>query len=245
MSSITESISRVRELLDYPKESKPQIHRVYGAVIRHLQNRFNELNNTAEAWAYGETTLSAVDGTDTYTVSATAFGKPISVVTYSTDDTHFERPVQMVKMSDIVFDWSVPRNIADGWWSLDGSTHSATRIAFYRDAGTNTVKCVLRPIPQASATYRILYTVGDWTDDVALTSTPLLSEHHHIFEIPAALALLPSCEWGEDGKKDEMKRGMLEKSLLGELGMFEGVWKRAIASQVHDPMNFRFSDFDY
>lgn len=244
MSSITESISRIREALDYPYESSPQIHRIYGALLRHLQNRFNELNNTGEAWAFSEATISAVDGTDTYTISATAFGKPISVVTYSTDDNHFERPVQMVKISDIVFDWGVPRNIADGWWSIDGSAHSATRIAFYRDAGANTVKVRIRPVPAASATYKVLYTVGDWTDDVALTQTPLLSEHHSVFEIPAALSLLPTCKWSDDRDADNAKRAMLEKSLTGEMMMFENTWRHAIASQVHDVMGFRQTDFD-
>lgn len=242
MSNVNESISRIKELLDYPQENTPSLHRIYGALIRHIQHRFNELNNTGQAWAYATENVSAVSGTETYTLTSTNFGKPLSVVTYSTDDSHVQRQIPFFEVQNLAFDWDYPRNIASGFWQYyfeANSAHSANRVAFYRDAGTNTVKLMLRPIPQATATYQVLYSIGDWTDDVALTSTPLLSEHHSVFEIPAAIALLPSAKWGPDDEKNMVKRKMLSDSLRWELSMFEPSWTTYISEQTHSGIGFR------
>lgn len=243
MSNINESISRVRELLNYPQVNTPSIHRIYGAVIRHLQHRFNELNNTGQAWAYATENVSAVANTDTYTLTATNFGKPLSVVTYSTDDSHIERQVPFFEVQNLTFNWDYPRNIASGFWQYDfdvNSAHSASRAAFYRDAGTNTVKLILRPLPKAAATYTVMYSIGDWTDDVALTSTPLLTEHHSVFEIPAAIALLPSSKWSKDEESNMNQRKMLSDSLRFELSnFFEPSWNTYISEQTHSGMGFR------
>lgn len=240
MSSVNESISRVRELLHYPMENSPALHLVYGAILRHLQHRFNQLNNTGQAWAYSSTNVAVVSGTDTYTISATSFGKPLSVTTYSTDSSAYETRIPFFEVQNLVFDWDHPRNVAAGYWQTDtASTHTAMRVAFYRDAGTNTVKIMFRPVPQAAATYTVMYSIGDWTDDVSLTSTPLLSEHHSVFEIPAAISLLPLAKWSQDADMNIAKRNELAKSLTFELSMFEPSWMKYIAEQTHSGMSFR------
>lgn len=239
MSTINESISRVRELLDYPMENHPSLHRVYGALIRHIQHCFNELNNTGQAWTYASENVVVAADTDTYTLSATNFGKPIGVVTYSTDDSSFETRIPFFEVQNLSFEWGLPRNAAAGFWQTDtASTHSAMRVAFYRTAGTNTVKMIFRPVPKAAATYTVHYSVGDWTDDVALTATPLLSEHHSMFEIPAALSLLPSAQWSGD-ENDQERRANLLRSLQGEYQLFRPAWTAYIAEQTHSGMGFR------
>lgn len=245
MSSINESLSRIAELLDYPMNNTPSLHRRYGALLRHLQNRFNELNNTSSPWAYSTENISVVADTDTYTLTSTNFGKPLSVVTYSTDDGHIETRIPFFEVQNLTFDWGQPRNAASGYWQLDSSnTFSAERVAFYRDAGTNTVKVKFGPLPKATATYTVLYSIGDWTDDVALTATPLLSEHHSVFEIPAALSLLPSSKWTQDEAANIEKRKELAAAMQWELSMFEPVWLTYIAEQTHSGMGNRSISYD-
>lgn len=244
MSSINESVSRVRELLDYPRENAPALHRIYGAIIRHLQHRFNELTNSGQAWAYSTEQVTVVADTDTYTLTATNFGKPLSIVTYSTDDGHIERAVDFFEVQNLTFKWNSPRNVAAGFWATDAtSTHSAERVAVYRSAGTNTVKLIFRPLPKSGAVYTILYSIGDWVSTALLTDTPLLSQFHFMFEIPAALALLPSARWSADEKENQLHRENLKQSLVGELGMFTPSWTDFTSDITHAKMGERVAPY--
>lgn len=245
MSSINESISRCREILDYPLSNSPTLHRIYGALIRHIQNRFSELGNSGQAWAYATEQVTVVSGTDTYTLTATNFGKPLSLVTYSTDDGHFERSVDFFEVQNLTFNWNAPRNAATGYWATDStSIHSAERVAIYRNAGTNTVKLIFRPLPKAGAVYTLLYSLGDWAASATLTDTPLLSEFHSMFEIPAALALLPSAKWSDDENLNISKRKQLAASLEFELGLFTPTWVTFTSDETHAKMGMRESCYD-
>lgn len=231
--------------MDYPLSNTPVLHRIYGTLARHLQHRYNQINNTAQAWAYDTETISVVADTDTYTLSSTNFGKPLSVVSYSTDDGHIERQIPFFEVANLTFDWNAPRNAAAGYWQLDStSTFSAERVAFYRDGGTDTVKLIFRPLPKATATYKVLYSIGDWVSSATLTDTPLLVNFHYIYELSTALALLPSARWTQDEEANKVKRNELMQSLSGELAMFLPTWDTYISDQVHATMAIREACYD-
>jgi len=241
MSNINESLSRVAELLSYPQANTPPLHVRYGALIRAIQHRFNELGNSGQAWTYSTENVTVASGTDTYTIAATNFGKPLLVTTYSTEDSSFQANIPFFQVQNLAFDWDLPFNAASGFWATDSaSVHSALRCAFYKSAGTNTTKVIFRPMPKAAAVYTVLYSVGNWVDSAALTDTPLLSQYHPLFEIQAALFLLPQCKWaGNDAAGDQIQRANLKESLAGELQLISPSWVDFTADIVNANMGMR------
>lgn len=245
MSTINDSLSRIGELMGSPMQNCPPLHVRYGALIRHMQHRHNQLNNTKESWFYSTEQLTVAANTDTYTLTSTNIGKILSVITYSTDEGHFEQSIPFFQTQNLAFDWDLPRNAASGFWQTDAnSTHSAMRIAFYHNAGTSTMKAIIRPVPMAAGTYTILFSIGDWASSAAFSDSPLLSQWHSMFEISASIALLPDARWaGLTEDQNIIKRREYDNARSRELALMTPTWDEAILSTVEDRMTFRQSAY--
>jgi hypothetical protein len=110
----------------------------------------------------------------------------------------------MTMIGDAHYDWGLPVNIAS-WMYTDGSPNTAMRMSFYRkDDGQLWVNVL--PMPNLSAQYQILMANGSWSDDAAITSSPLLNQYHELIEVLAAQSILPNCEWTQDPKEDRERR---------------------------------------
>jgi hypothetical protein len=202
MATIIEMFQNERALLGDPNPMSPNPRAQWRSMIAHIQSLYNQLTNSSEAWTMGETELTVSPQQDEYLVANIA-GKPILVFTKDdTNPSHIERPISVVKIEDLLLSYEGPRDgsaLWPGYW--DGSNHTARAIAFFQK-GDGGWWASIRPVPQLTATYRIFFVTGDWTQNASLGTIPVLPEHHHLLTVRAALSDLPNCEWGELSSKD-------------------------------------------
>ncbi len=213
MSTILESIARERRLLDYPLIQKPSVHQLYDATVLNVQNLYNKLSNTGEAWSFGEHIITANGGDDTFSLAALGdkFGKPLVLTTYSADASSIERAVPFFDIQNLNFDWFMPRSVLGFNWF--DQTPIETRVSFFYDNG-GTPRLRFVPTPPASMQFRLKYTLGNWADKIALNNSPVLSQFHHLFEIRSAKDSLYMAEWeGLTREENREKRREIERSL--------------------------------
>jgi hypothetical protein len=197
MPTLDEITSNVRTVLGDPQAQHPGLRQVFKHVLNHTQSLYNHLNNTNKAWATVEIPLQAQANKSDYTINAQNWGRALLV--YTEDQStpgHWERTVPFFNAQNLNLAYDGPRDGAN-WFGgfLDGSNHTALGIAFLREPSGQVVKARIRPVPQAPATYRIIYAVGPWAESAALDSSPVLAEHHHLIETRAAIACLPDARW--------------------------------------------------
>lgn len=233
-------------MLMEPSPQKPSLRAMYKATLNHIQDLYNQASNAQEAWTEFGVDLQVSPNVEEYLLGANPpMGKPMLV--YTKDDTnpaHFERPIQIVKPENLIITYDGPRNgeyLWPGFW--DGSTHTAQAFAFYQQDGGWYVK--IRPVPQITATYRVLYVQGNWVEQASLGSSPLLSEHHHAIETRACLSLLPHCEWSTDKQDNANRRAELMKSLAIDDQRFTRSLERYIRTVTQSRITFRTSGYYY
>lgn len=240
--TLQDLMQEVRLLLNEPRAQSPSARAVFRSVLRTVQSAFNQLSNTNHAWATGEVVLLATPQVEDYEIQAADFGKALSIVTQDLSNvSHFERLIDFCEIQDIDIDWNLPNNSGQWVANWDGSNHSASRMAFFRRSGDNASYVRIKPIPQRSCEYRILYAVGNWVDAAALASTPLLTEHHSLFAVRAALNLLPHASWWDDEAMNRAKRAELRQALKGEEDIYAVDWSRYIGNMRIDHMADRYT----
>lgn len=235
-------IGDVRMLTGEPRSQEPSTRVVFYAILRVVQSAFNQLSNTNHAWATGETVITVTPNVADYEMGVTGFGKALSIVTQdNSNPAHIERLVDFTEIQDLDVGWDLPNDA--GMWATnwDGSNHTAQRIGFYKAAGFDTTYMRLKPTPQRACDYRILYSIGNWVDDASLTDSPVLAEHHHLFEVRAALHLLPHCVWSDDEAFNVNKRRELALALKDEEAMYGSDWSRYIGNMRIDHISTRYT----
>lgn len=222
-----------------PRAQRPSDRHIYRALLDHLKNLYNHLSNTGHTWEEYELTISASSGQSDYQLNDTRLGKPIIVFTKDdSNPAHIERVVPVFELQDLNFDWNLPNDI--GTSTTDwGGKHSAWRVGYYRRNGFSYLR--FKPIPQQSAEYRVMYVLGNWADSAALGDEPVLSEHHHLIEIRAAISLLPFAEWDDDENRNNQRQQKLALSLKNDEGMFAGEFELYSRSLHGQMMNQRWS----
>lgn len=241
MATLNEIASRVRtERLFSPRPQKPGLHEVLGAVLTHTQNLYNEASNSNEAWATGKYFLTVNANQEDYLlVLDGSAGKILLVTTWQpTNPNHIERPINFYDVQNLNFEWDLPANVGiAGWWNWDGSPNTAARIAFYNEDGSTYAR--IKPIPQQTAQYRILYTIGDWVSSAGIASSPILSNHHQLIEVRAARSVLPAASWFDDDVRDAAKRKEIWASINEDERLFQAVWQLYIGSFRQHRMSYR------
>lgn len=241
MADIQGMVSIVRMLCGEPRPQAPPTRAIFNSVLRTTQSHFNQLSNTNHAWATGETSVTVQPGTEDYEITESNFGKALSIITVdSSNAAHIESLVDFFELQNINVGWDLPNNAGNWMINWDGSNHTAQRMAFFRQAGENNTYVRVKPTPQRTAEYRILYSIGNWTDFAALNSSPLLSEHHHLIEVRAALNVLPLCAWWDDENMNRERRKELAMSLKNEEAMYAVDWSRYIGNMRVDHITDRF-----
>jgi hypothetical protein len=192
-------------------EPRPIDRQLFHALTRECQSFTNRLSNTSKAWDTGEWDLRVTANAGEYEVGDSRFGKPLSVTTADPGDPgHYETPVDFFEVQNLSFDWNLPNDF-DASANVGGSNHSALRMAFFRK--DNQWRVRVRPVPQASALYRVLFSVGPWADDADMATVPGLAEHHGLIEERTALRLLPYCRWWDEEKENRERRKELAVSI--------------------------------
>lgn len=239
MATIQEMMSNIRLRLGDPLPEKPGPRPLLKAVLDHTQGLYNQLNNVSRGWSTKEVPLQVQAGSDDYLIAASDFGKPLLVFTQdSANPSHWERPVSFYEIQNLHLAYQGPKDGANAFASADGSNHTAAGLAFYRVEG-NAVRARVRPVPQASAMYRIIYMTGDWSSNAALDSSPVLTEHHQLIEVRSALAVLPLSEWSDDDKANQEKRRNFGDVFRGEERLFRRDFEAYIRSVGGHRVSFR------
>jgi len=241
MADLQTMVHDVKMLVGEPRPQAPSNRTVFKALLRTVQSAFNQLNNTNHAWTSGEWVLTVVPGIEDYQVTPADFGKPLSVTTQDlANPAHIERLVDFFEIQNINTDWGLPNDAGSWTVNWDGSQTTALRIAFFRKSGDNQTWIRIKPIPQFTAQYRIMYSIGNWIDTAALNSSPLLSEHHHLFVVRTALHVLPLCSWWDDENLNRERRRELMMTLKDEEAIYAVDWSRYIGNLRHDHISTRF-----
>lgn len=253
MATLAEMISNVRLLLGDPLPQSPSVRHLFRHVLNHCQSVYNHLNNTSRSWATAEIPLAVAQGQSDYQLNASDWGKALLVYTEDESNTaHWERTVPFYEVQNLNLAYEGPRDGAN-WFAgfVDGSNHTAFGIAFYRDQNGGNVSARIRPVPQASATYRILYSIGDWAGNAALGSVPVLPEHHHLIEVRSALSALPLAKWWSGNDKDAEKLNQQQRlqhaaALRNDEMRYTRDFELYVRSQTGRRVGFRggFGSFD-
>lgn len=245
MASLQGMATQTRLRCDEPLPQRPSGKRVLQAVLDSVQNLYNRLENTGQAWSLKPDYLLQVTGNqqDFLLALDDSYGKPIQVLTYyPTNPSYIQRYVEFREFQDMHFDWGYPVNVSS-WMYTDGSNCTAMRMAFfYQDDGTRWVRVL--PQPQLSAQYLITFASGNWADNAAIESSPVLSQFHSLVEIWAAQSILPSCQWWGDEKMNQEHRREIMVGLKNDEERLSDEFDRYCRNLVDDHMGTRKSSFD-
>lgn len=218
MASLTEMMERVRAVhLGEPRAQHPSTYQVLTKLSIQIQRYVNRLSLSERSWAVAEVSLTVAANQEDYPISAADFGRPIQVRTvWSSNPSHIEQDIMFFELGDINFNWPYPKNLGALIYNADGSPHTAQRMAFFRKSGVDQIYVRVQPIPQRTATYQILYQIGNYADGAALATVPVLSQHHALIEVRTALSLLPITDWTGDVKADVVMREQLAIQLKSD-----------------------------
>lgn len=238
MSSLTESVDRVRELLMGPYEQRPSIKQVFGAVLREYQAFYNELNNSGLNWTHEEFTVTSGSDPDYLVSGAGSTGRVLFVTAQTSSINPY--PVEFTELGDasVNLAWYQPI-VAARPEDYNGWGYNPLHIAFYRKGRELWARL---PVNYPSGTtLTITCSTGDWINTVNLEKNAVLPGHHHLPEIRAARNLLPGATWTESAEADQMMRRNLAMSLSEQESRAADVFVIAKRSLTSDEISFRTS----
>lgn len=206
----------------------------------NTQSFFNEIQATGRAWAIGEQpiTLTVASGQTEYLLPVgNEWGRPIDVYTTDPSNSSFiERQIEFTDLGDRLMDWDAPRNF-QGY--LDSAGHTAQRMMFYKKGFSNDQYVSVWPAPSGSSSYKILYSVGNWSTDMSLDDSPLLTQHHAMIVVKTAMDAIPGASWFDDEKENRLRRNELKESFSNRLPILMDQWKRHIKNISQPRMTMR------
>ena len=178
-------VATVRVMLDEPIPQHPTQRHIWEALMAHLQNYYNELQNSGQNWMVDSYNLTTVKDQAEYVLNI-GMGKPIFILTNYNDPNIHDREIPIVDIEN----WDYPTPLSDqpGRWMVNEEPYSAQAIAFYGRQGDQ--MCRLIPTPQQVGKYTIWYTPA-LEGSGALSSQPLMPEHHHLLISRTAISCLP------------------------------------------------------
>ncbi len=245
MATIDEMIGNVRMRMADPDFHNPSLRHLLRFTLDHVRSLFNQITNSNEAWATGELTQAISPGAEEYSLAIT--GKPFAMYTTdSSNPSHVERMIPVYTLQNLLLAYEGPRDGAWVWPQYaGGSSHTAMGVAFYQKDGAPGWYARVRPLPQASAQYKILYSIGNWAESAGLSSSPVLTDHHHLIEVRTAMSALPMARWSEDEKANTEKRKELALSLMNDERAFRRDFETYLRSLSQSRIGFRASGYSY
>lgn len=250
MSTVYQMMVNARMLLGQPSAQRPSDRELLQATLNHCQSLFNQISNSNEPWAIGgnDLILTVNAGQEEYNLSGgPTMGKPFVMYTMNpSNPAHIERMIPTYELQNLLLAYFGPRNGMFLWPSYyDGSNHTAMGVAFYEKGGVDGWWCRIRPVPQLSSQYRIIYGLGNWVQQAALSSSPVLSEHHHLLETRIAQSVLPMTRWTDDEDADRKTRLEYAAKLDNDNRQFTQDFQLYLRSLNQSRITFRRSGFEY
>jgi hypothetical protein len=212
MSTFSEALDTLSTVLFNPKSQKPTVDQRFVRLSFEFQNMYNELENTGIPWTYNKKTISVTQGTQDYMVSGVT-GKVLFAYAQS-DDNLGPTSLEIADLASVSSDY-YPFNLLDyGVWrdfnELWGAPYPA-QIALYYDNGI--LKFRLSPYLQALSSVTLVYSSGNWIEDMTPDSLVILASHHMLPIVRAAKSLLAGTEWTDQRDFNLSQREQLGNSL--------------------------------
>lgn len=250
MSTIFQMMVNARMRLGEPSAQRPSSRQMLQATLNHCQSLFNQISNSNEPWAIGgsDLVLTVSPGVEEYALSGgPTMGKPFVMYTQDlSNPAHIERMIPAYELQNLLLSNDGPRNGLYLWPTWSGtSNHTALGVAFYEKGGVDGWYARIRPVPQLVAQYRIIYGLGNWVQQAALSSSPVLSEHHHLIETRIAQSVLAMTRWTDDEDADRKTRAEYAAMLNNDEAQFRRDFEIYLRSMVESRISFRTSGFDY
>lgn len=208
MATIRRIMANARIRLGSPRAQAPSDRQLLLITSSNIQSFLNESGASGRAWALDELNLVVQSNIEDYALPIdSSFGKAVQVRTvFPQNPAHIERDVTFTELGDLNFDWPFPKNLGALMMNYDGSPHTAQRIAFFRKSGLDQVYARVIPTPQTTATYNVLYQIGEFMGVASLDTVLLLPQHHNLITIRTCLEVLPLCEWDDNEAINLAKR---------------------------------------
>lgn len=249
MSTVYQMMINARMRLGEPSAQRPSSRQLLQATLNHCQSLFNQISNSNEPWAIGGTDLilTVNNGQEEYSLSGgPTMGKPFLMYTMMpSNPAHIERMIPTYELQNLLLSYTGPRNGLFLWPTWDNSNCTAMGVAFYEKGGIDGWWCRIRPVPQLTAQYRIIYGLGNWVQQAALSSSPVLSEHHHLLETRIAQSVLAMTRWTDDEEADRKTRMEYAAMLANDEQQFRRDFEIYLRSTVEARINFRSSGYPY
>lgn len=231
---------KVRELLDNPKEQRPNPRSIISALIRQEQFMVNKLGNTRRAWTTASLTVTSVVGQSDYVITPShtnnSFGKALFVYRNSGGNI-----IVPVPFTDYIGNHQAQSfdTVTLPFETKESPLTRGESIAFYRTGG-GAIFARIFPAPTDVRSYEIVYATGllDWTS-FDWSDIPLMPEWSDFRTHAVALGLLVKCEWiGYSKAENVEKRGELKESLGIEFGMHLDEFNQYIKNTQHEGIDF-------
>lgn len=230
-------IDRIRRRLDGPLHQTPSPKQILELGIDEYSNATMKANNSGNAWAVKELTVTALADTRRYEITAADFAKALLVATVPQNE--LQEPEMILEFTQIE---QIPREWA---WLSDSPSFSlwlwnvsqnARYAAVFRESTSTGFRnyLELRPTPEAGEEYRVLYQVGNWSGGI--TSDNLIDfklpfpELDFYFITLVADGLLAYCKWSNDPVENAMKAKTLSQSFEKALARYDQTFRDFIAS---------------
>lgn len=241
MSTINDSISRVRSGLLNPKAQSPTVDQLFTNLTYEYQNFYNEIDSTNKPWTYHDITVNVSASTTDYLVPITP-GKILFVIAYPTDTNYGAVSLEFADLADVSSDFFLYSPLDFGF-SPDFNElvnfPFPLQIAFYRK--DNNVWFRLAPFAYALTSIKIIYSTGDWLQNLTTESTAVLSNHHQLVEVRTMMNSLPAADWVSDEKTNQNRRNNLAMSLATQEARYAKQFMYAKRMMTADETNVRMS----
>lgn len=219
MATREEEYSRVRELLDYPIEQRPNPHQIFGELYRQEQLMLNEVNNRNVPFAINTVDVTTIADQAEYSLtpgaSKGAVGKPLFVSRTLTNGE-----VIRIPFTDLVSAETVDPTIYPTVDDTLTYPYLNERLAFSRTGYQDQSQIVtVYPTPNEIRTYKITYGIGE-VDRTQKTEAEevLIPELSDFRCITVAKFLCVKAEWaGYQREDNRLRRGELMVTLDQQL----------------------------
>lgn len=213
MASLFDRIGNVRDRLRHPRANRPGDADCLRALCDHTKLLRAKRKNTGRVWDYADKRINVLPNKAKYLVNDIRFGTPLAVLTIDdANSQHFQRIIPFYCPQNLAFNWGLPMDAGAYVSNLDGSNHSAERVAFYWASGV--AYCEFQPIPRSACTYVLRFVVGDSVDAMSLSDPLALGEvGDSLAEVYAAISMLPFSDYEDDQDENREKRKELGTTL--------------------------------
>lgn len=239
-TTLLKEVLGVKQVLGDPLDQAPSFSEIVEELASEYQHMTNEANNTAEAWAVKEYTLTTVAGTADYRLDLVipTLYKPLAIYTIPADvNSTPQYQLQSIEFEYLPKEWAwLGQNRGQALFS----SHDSQYIAFYRTIGTTTgeeIYARLAPVPTRAQSYRIIYQQTDWWDILsgAMLSgdAPLPNSSQRIYIRALAaenLLLKGSVMWSHDPVQNFARTKMVAEGLKIRKERYYSSYKEYLSS---------------